>query len=54
MTIFGYGRVSTLTQCTSNQRLEIESAGFKMDFWFEDAVSAYMEYGAESFDLIAS
>ena len=37
MTIFGYGRVSTLLQCTSNQRLEIESAGFKMDFWFEDA-----------------
>jgi DNA invertase Pin-like site-specific DNA recombinase len=37
MTVFGYGRVSTVTQCTTNQRLEIESAGFKLDFWFEDA-----------------
>jgi putative DNA-invertase from lambdoid prophage Rac len=36
MTIFGYGRVSTADQTTENQRIEIEAAGFKLGFWFED------------------
>lgn len=36
MANFGYGRVSTEQQRTANQRVEIESAGYKLDFWFED------------------
>lgn len=36
MTIFGYGRVSTTTQNTENQRLELAGAGFKIDYWFAD------------------
>jgi putative DNA-invertase from lambdoid prophage Rac len=36
MPTFGYGRVSTTTQATENQRLELEQAGYKIDFWFED------------------
>ena len=36
MAVFGYGRVSTSSQHTSNQRLELESAGFKLDYWFSD------------------
>ncbi len=36
MAIFGYGRVSTKDQTTENQRLEIEAAGFKVDYWFTD------------------
>ena len=36
MAVFGYGRVSTSSQHTSNQRLELESAGFKIDYWFSD------------------
>jgi DNA invertase Pin-like site-specific DNA recombinase len=36
MVIFGYGRVSTREQTTENQRLEIENAGFKVDYWFTD------------------
>lgn len=36
MAIFGYGRVSTKEQTTENQRLEIENAGFKVDYWFTD------------------
>ena len=36
MTIFGYGRVSTTLQNTINQKLELEQAGFKIDFWFSD------------------
>jgi len=36
MAIFGYGRVSTREQTTENQRLEIEAAGFKVDYWFTD------------------
>jgi len=36
MAVFGYGRVSTSTQHTENQRLELESAGFKIDYWFSD------------------
>lgn len=36
MTIFAYGRVSTKDQTTDNQKLEIERAGFNVDFWFAD------------------
>jgi putative DNA-invertase from lambdoid prophage Rac len=37
MTTFGYGRVSTLHQTNGNQRHELEQAGYRLDFWFEDA-----------------
>ena len=37
MANFGYGRVSTSTQHTENQRIELEAAGFKIDYWFADA-----------------
>jgi DNA invertase Pin-like site-specific DNA recombinase len=37
MSIFAYGRVSTANQTTENQRLELEQAGYKVDFWFQDA-----------------
>lgn len=38
MATFGYGRVSTGTQTTDNQRLELEQAGYQIepDFWFAD------------------
>jgi putative DNA-invertase from lambdoid prophage Rac len=36
MAIFAYGRVSTKDQTTENQRIEIERAGYKVDFWFAD------------------
>lgn len=36
MAIFGYGRVSTREQTTANQRHEIESAGYELEFWFSD------------------
>lgn len=36
MAVFGYGRVSTAAQTTDNQRLELEQAGYAVDFWFED------------------
>lgn len=36
MAVFGYGRVSTKEQTTENQRLEIEGAGYKADYWFAD------------------
>lgn len=36
MAIFGYGRVSTGQQTTENQRLELERAGFAVDYWFSD------------------
>jgi putative DNA-invertase from lambdoid prophage Rac len=36
MATFGYGRVSTQDQTTENQRIEIESAGYKVDYWFAD------------------
>jgi putative DNA-invertase from lambdoid prophage Rac len=36
--IFGYGRVSTDTQSTDNQRLELAQAGYQIpdEFWFSD------------------
>ena len=36
MATFGYGRVSTQDQTTDNQRLEIERAGYSIDYWFAD------------------
>lgn len=36
MATFAYGRVSTKDQTTENQRLDIETAGFKVDYWFAD------------------
>ena len=39
MAIFGYGRVSTAEQTTDNQRLEIERAGYLVEYWYADIVS---------------
>lgn len=39
MAVFGYGRVSTADQTTDNQRLEIERAGYMVEYWFADTVS---------------
>ncbi len=36
MAVFGYGRVSTKEQTSENQRLEIQAAGYTIDYWFED------------------
>jgi putative DNA-invertase from lambdoid prophage Rac len=36
MATFAYGRVSTKDQTTENQRLEIERAGYEVDYWFAD------------------
>jgi len=36
MAIFAYARVSTKEQTTENQRIEIERAGYKVDYWYAD------------------
>lgn len=36
MAIFAYSRVSTKEQTTENQRLEIERAGYKVDYFYSD------------------
>lgn len=36
MATFAYGRVSTKDQTTENQKLEIERAGYKVDYWYAD------------------
>ena len=36
MAVFAYSRVSTHEQTTSNQKLEIQQAGFNVDYWFAD------------------
>src|SRR5450830_772274 len=36
MATFAYGRVSTKDQTAENQRLEIERAGYKADYWYAD------------------
>src|SRR3569832_1300465 len=36
MAVFGYGRVSTKDQTAENQRIEIEQARYKLDFWYAD------------------
>jgi putative DNA-invertase from lambdoid prophage Rac len=33
---FAYGRVSTIDQTTENQKLEIQNAGYSIDYWFAD------------------
>jgi len=39
MAVFGYGRVSTLDQTAENQRLEIERAGYAVEYWYADTIS---------------
>jgi putative DNA-invertase from lambdoid prophage Rac len=39
MAVFGYGRVSTAEQTADNQRLEIDRAGYAVEYWFADTVS---------------
>jgi putative DNA-invertase from lambdoid prophage Rac len=39
MATFGYGRVSTKDQMAENQRLEIEAARYKVDYFFSDTLS---------------
>lgn len=39
MAVFGYGRVSTAEQTADNQRLEIERAGYTVEYWYADTVS---------------
>ena len=39
MAVFGYGRVSTVEQTADNQRMEIERAGYAVEYWFADTVS---------------
>ena len=39
MAVFGYGRVSTAEQTANNQRIEIERAGYVVNYWFADTVS---------------
>ncbi len=36
MTTWAYGRVSTVGQTADNQRLEIETAGYRVDRWLAD------------------
>ena len=36
MAIFGYGRVSTKEQTTENQKLDIERAGYAVEYWYAD------------------
>ncbi len=36
MAQFGYSRVSTLEQNTTNQRMELEKAGYAFDYWYAD------------------
>jgi len=36
MATFAYGRVSTKDQTTENQKLEIQSAGYPVDYWYAD------------------
>ena len=43
MATFAYLRVSTADQTTDNQRLEIEKAGFQVDYWFSENVSGAMQ-----------
>lgn len=45
MAIFGYGRVSTAGQTTENQKLELEQAGYSLDFWFSDVISGKASSG---------
>jgi putative DNA-invertase from lambdoid prophage Rac len=39
MAVFAYARCSKETQTTENQRIEIESAGYKADYFYSDTIS---------------
>jgi DNA invertase Pin-like site-specific DNA recombinase len=39
MATFAYGRTSTNLQTTENQRLEIEAAGYAIDYWYSETIS---------------
>ena len=39
MATFGYARISTREQTAENQRLEIERAGYTIDYWYADIVT---------------
>lgn len=39
MATFAYARCSTAEQTTENQRLEIEKAGYVIDYWYSETVS---------------
>lgn len=39
MAVFAYARCSKETQTTENQRLEIEAAGYKIDYFYSDTIS---------------
>jgi len=56
MATFGYTRVSTKEQTTDNQRMEIEAAGYAVDYWFTDeGVSGAVLAGARpQFKLLLS
>jgi DNA invertase Pin-like site-specific DNA recombinase len=45
MAVFGYGRVSTAEQTADNQRLEIEAAGYTVEYWYADTVSGKAHAG---------
>lgn len=36
MAMFGYGWISTTDQSAENQRMEVNAAGYAMDYWFAD------------------
>lgn len=53
MAVFGYGRVSTVEQTAENQRLEIERAGYAVEYWFSDTVSGKAHTGQrEQFGIL--
>ena len=39
METFGYARISTKEQTAENQRLEIECAGYNIDYWYADTIT---------------
>lgn len=39
MKTFGYGRVSTSSQTSDNQRQALDGLGYKIDYWYEDTIS---------------
>jgi putative DNA-invertase from lambdoid prophage Rac len=39
MATFAYGRCSTDQQTTENERLEIERAGYAIDYWYSETIS---------------
>ncbi len=39
MAVFGYGRVSTAEQTADNQRVEVERAGYVVEYWYAVTVS---------------